>query len=373
MTNISGLRRHKPIDERNRIANNLLLLKNELDAQGVPERNVDESILLGSFNIRDFDSNKFGHGKRLKESFYYLAEMIAAFDIVALQEVNEDLSALKTLMRHLGKKWDYIATDTSGNKERMVFVYDTNKVWFRNIAGEIVLPHKKLNQKEFTEFAKSVEGLDKKEFAKLAAKRDALNPNRQFSRTPFIVSFQSGWFKFKICTVHIYYGASSGIKLKRRQREIHEVAKFLKKRSDKDKYENYILLGDFNIVSPEHETMEALKKNDFVVPEELQKSNVKDTMYYDQIAFRLKDEELLPKSANVFTYFDAVFREDEFDIYKPHIQKSSSSAENMTNAELKDYYKNVWRTFQISDHKLMWVELKINFSEQYLEDRAADQ
>ena len=312
MTNIGGLRNHSPLAERKRIAENLLRVKKELRKQGVPERRVDETLLLASFNIRDFDSNKFRHGKRLRESYYYLAEIIAAFDLVALQEVNENLSGLKKLMRHLGGGWDYIATDTSGNKERMVFVYDRNKVWFHNIAGEIVLPHKKLKRTEFEAFAKSVEGLDDTEFTKLATERDALNPNRQFDRTPFLVAFQSGWFKFKICTVHIYYGATSGIKLERRQREIREVAKFLKKRADKDKNEHYILLGDFNIVSPAHETMQALLDNGFTVPDELDKSNVNETKYYDQIAFRLKDEELVPKSANVFTFFDAVFHNRRF-------------------------------------------------------------
>ena len=29
----------------------------------------------------------------------------------------------------------------------------------------------------------------------------------QFARTPFVVEFQSGWFKFILCTVHIYYGS----------------------------------------------------------------------------------------------------------------------------------------------------------------------
>lgn len=372
MTYIGGLRRHKPVSERKRIAEKILSIKRELKKQGVPDRNVSETLLLGSFNVRDFDSNKFKHGYRLRESFYYLAEMIAAFDLVALQEVNENLSGLKKLMKHLGGNWEYIATDTSGNKERMVFVYDKNKVWFRNIAGEIVLPHKKLNRKEFETFAKSVEGLDDKEFAKLASQRDALNPNRQFDRTPFIVSFQSGWFKFKICTVHMYYGSTSGIKLERRKREIREVAKFLKKRADKDSEEHYILLGDFNIVSPEHETMEALTDNGFTVPEELHKSNVKESKYYDQIAFRLKDEELLPKSANVFTFFKSAFRSNEFETYKPYIKKISSKASGMSDAELEKYYKNEWRTFQISDHKLMWVELKINFSEQYLKDRKVD-
>jgi hypothetical protein len=29
-------------------------------------------------------------------------------------------------------------------------------------------------------------------------------------------------------------------------------------------------------------------------------------------------------------------------------------------------YYNTWRTFQVSDHWPMWIELKINFGKQYL-------
>ncbi len=30
------------------------------------------------------------------------------------------------------------------------------------------------------------------------------------------------------------------------------------------------------------------------------------------------------------------------------------------------YYTNTWRTFQMSDHYPLWVELKIDFSKDYL-------
>jgi hypothetical protein len=32
-------------------------------------------------------------------------------------------------------------------------------------------------------------------------------------------------------------------------------------------------------------------------------------------------------------------------------------------------YYNTWRTFQMSDHLPMWIELKINFGKQYLEQK----
>ena len=374
MTNISSLRKLNPIDERHRIADRLIKIKKELETQGVPQRNVSDSLLLATWNLRDFDSNKFGHGKRLRESFFYLAEIISAFDIVALQEVNKDLSGLRELMGYLGSNWDYIVTDETGNGERGAFVYDKNKVWFRNIAGEIVLPYKayRPSKKEVREAAAQADALSAKDFTKWVEAENALNPNRQFNRTPFLVAFQSGWFKFKICTVHMYYGASSGIKLERRKREIREVAKFLKKRADKDADSHYILLGDFNIVDTEHGTMEALVDNGFTVPEELQKSNVKETMFYDQIAFRLKDRALMPKKANIFKFEKAVFRRDDFPVYKSVLRRISSKAKKLSVAKRESYYVDEWRTFQMSDHNLMWVELQIDFSGSYLKDRKKD-
>jgi hypothetical protein len=45
---------------------------------------------------------------------------------------------------------------------------------------------------------------------------------------PFLVRFQSGWFKFNLCTVHLYYGDASGEGYERRVAEIDAIAKFLR-------------------------------------------------------------------------------------------------------------------------------------------------
>ena len=82
----------------------------------------------------------------MPESLFYIAEVISAFDLVAVQEVNEDLAEFQTVMRLLGPHWDYIVTDQSGNMERLAFVYDKRKILFRHVAGEIVLPKKKGRQ-----------------------------------------------------------------------------------------------------------------------------------------------------------------------------------------------------------------------------------
>lgn len=350
------LKRWKTADRECTI-NHLFALRKAL-AKAVPQRTSSDTLLLATWNIRDFDSNKFGQGPRLAESFHYLAEVIAAFDLVALQEVNEDMRPFERVMNLLGPAWTYIATDLtegpSGNGERMVFVYDSNKVQFKHIAGEIVLP-----------------------------KAALINGEEQLARSPFLVRFQSGWFKFNLCTVHLYYGDTSGEGYARRVAEIDAVAKFVKKRADQDG-QNYILLGDMNVVGPNDNTMKALKKHKFLLPADLTLDN--DTLkwasnmgmdkHYDQIAFLVRKDELelgpSDKNAGVFNYYQAVYTEDEAETYYP-LGKGNDKWPT-TPAERKTYFAKEWRTWQMSDHLPLFVELKIDFTDKYLKRiRAAEQ
>src|SRR4051812_45387044 len=76
----------------------LLALKEAL--KKIPSKTVDNNFLLATWNIREFERPTFG--ARLPETFYYLAEIISSFDLVAIQEVREDLTALRKLMDLLG-------------------------------------------------------------------------------------------------------------------------------------------------------------------------------------------------------------------------------------------------------------------------------
>lgn len=71
---------------------------------------------------------------------------------------------------------------------------------------------------------------------------------QKFARTPYMASFRAGWFDFRLCTVHIYYGSEKNSKgvVQRRLDEIRTLSDFLLKRQEKDDI-SYILLGDFNI------------------------------------------------------------------------------------------------------------------------------
>lgn len=336
-------------DDRERTIDHISSLRSHI-VQTVPRRTASNTLLLATWNVRDFDSNKFGQGPRLAESFHYIAEVVAAFDLVAMQEVNEDMGPFEKVMDLLGPSWRYIATDVtegpSGNGERMVFLFDSNKVQFKHIAGEIVLP-----------------------------KSSLVGGGHQFARSPFLVRFQSGWFKFNLCTVHLYYGDDSGEEYTRRVAEIDAIAKCLKKRADEDG-QNYILLGDMNVVNPDDDTMKALKKHKFILPADLTldndqlrwTSNMGRNKHYDQIAFLVRKGELelgpSEHNAGVLNYYKAVYTDDEAETYFP-LGKANGKWPG-TPAKRKTYFAEEWRTWQMSDHLPLFIELRIDFTREYL-------
>jgi endonuclease/exonuclease/phosphatase family metal-dependent hydrolase len=332
MVQYSKLRRFTDDTARDRTIDRLLALRAGI-ANKVSTRNKQDSFHLASWNIRDFGGHRLNPSPRLPESLLYIAEIISAFDLVAMQEVNEDMADFQKVMRLLGPHWNYIVTDQSGNMERLAFVYDTRKILFRHVAGEIVLPPKKSKQPV------------------------------QFNRTPFLVAFQAGWFKFNICTVHIYYGSASDTT--QRKREIADIAQFFATRQNKDG-ESYILLGDFNILNPEDPTMDALLGGGFTVPDELRKPTaLASANYYDQIALRSRDGVVEIQNAGCFPWQDYVFRDDSEDYasYKPHMPKKTKTGKS-AKTDFSAYKK--WRTWQMSDHLPLWTEIKMDFTEAYL-------
>jgi endonuclease/exonuclease/phosphatase family metal-dependent hydrolase len=328
----SGVRYWKDNGAKRRAIDRLLALRAGL-GKNVSQANKQTSFHLATWNIRDFGGHRLNPSPRLEESLLYIAEIISAFDLVAVQEVNEDMREFERLMRLLGPHWSYIVTDQSGNMERLAFVYDRRKILFRNLAGEIVLPEKKGN------------------------------PVAQFNRTPYLVAFQAGWFKFNLCTVHIFYGKADDTA--KRKREIGDIAEFFAKRQKKDG-ETYILLGDFNILNPDDELMGALLGGGFEVPARMRKPTaLASGKFYDQIALRTEAQQVEIVNSGVFNWQDYVFREEEdFPAYRSFMPTKTKSGKP-AKVDVSAFKK--WRTWQMSDHLPLWTEIRIDFTEAYLE------
>ncbi|MDC0887360.1 endonuclease/exonuclease/phosphatase family protein, partial [Altererythrobacter sp.] len=300
------------------------------------------------------------------------------FDLVAVQEVNRDLRKLEDLVdNYLGHDWDYLVTDTSGghggkkdagNDERLAFLFRKSKVQFRKEVGEIVLP-------EGQEIA--------------APGADGTSRHVQFARTPFTVAFRAGWLKFKLCTVHIFYGDSSNSSAKMRQRrdEIRKIAEFLAERQQRERDamvdaaedanwaapeeggwdSNYILLGDFNIVSPEHETMQALEGAGFTVATKPLTSNLGNNKHYDQIAYRAAHPGFSVVKSGVFDMLAHVYRDEDAGHYVEVAEIPKLLEKGRTGSKAEGYFKRYYRRHQMSDHKLLWSEICIDYSEDYLQ------
>ncbi len=372
-------------DRRRRIIVRLKALRRFLDAQ-LPRRTAGGTLVLGTWNIRNFDNNRFRNGPRLDESFYYIAEVISRFDAIAVQEICRDLRPVERLMSILGHEYAFILTDVtegrSGNEERLGFIYHRDKVSFKGVAGEIVLPENLL-----------ISDVTKK---------------LQFARTPFACAFQSGWLSFMFATVHIYFGTASknSDAYRRRVKEIESVARFLAKRA-KTEDQAYILVGDFNIEKIGDATADALQAADFTIVRNKEGSNRTQTKFYDQISFRAREGEVRlatpDRSSGVLKLFDTLFRDADFEAYdsdvdatlaakldalaaeqqvwtdkkpsKTRTRELKSVAEKIEETKIlradktlrEAYYLDQWRTFQLSDHLPLWVELDVDFTEDYLD------
>ena len=339
MPSYNAIKDMEDVSERKRVTEKLLLLRAQLD-RDIPVKTAADTLLIATWNIRAFGNN------RRDESLYYIAEIINRFDLVAVQEVAADIAGLQKLVQILGNKWDYIVTNSTdgaaGGGERMAFIFDGSKIIFRRMTGAIILPEDML-----------------------------IGQKLQFARTPYCVSFQAGWFKFMLATVHIYYGSSSKDN-PRRLEEIAAVAGYINKRA-RVEGENYILMGDFNIFNRDDNAVKVLENNGFHIPEALRQhpTDLGKAKYYDQIALKLMIDPNMTvfsegrQRAGAFNFAESVYAPGDLCRYKQYFDVKNTA--DKTDRQIENYYLTNWRTFQMSDHLPLWIELKIDFSNQYLE------
>jgi hypothetical protein len=187
-------------------------------------------------------------------------------------------------------------------------------------------------------------------------------------RTPFLAAFQSGGFKFNLCVLHFNYEGLKAADLDWHTAQIEAAARFLRDRRERDR-EEYILLGDFGVGAPSDLVAQVLRRHGFDLPEGLTKrrAQLDGAHYYDQMAFRIARDRLELAGCGAFRYFDAVFRDKEEDFAAYGDLMPEEKANDLWNGGPRDYYVNQWRTWQMSDHLPLWVELTVDFSDQYLD------
>ena len=86
-------------------------------------RKASDRVLIGTWNIANL-----GVQNRLESDYALIAEMIGWFDLVAVQEVNDNLRGIDAIHSKLPARYDLLFSDASGNQERQAFLFDTRKI-----------------------------------------------------------------------------------------------------------------------------------------------------------------------------------------------------------------------------------------------------
>jgi endonuclease/exonuclease/phosphatase family metal-dependent hydrolase len=307
----------------NFVVEDIVRLRRRLNEVNVPPRRTDHNFIVGTWNIRSLGSffDKWTENpdspKRNLRGLALIAEVIRRFDVVAVQEVKRDTTALRVLTdRFLSPHWSVMMSDVTagdkGNTERCAYLYDTRRVTPSGLAGEIVLPP-------------TPDG----------------DPQEQFDRTPYLVGFAAGGERFALLTAHIRYGEDLSDRIPELRRLAHYTAKEIRDRARSQGAEeaNLIVLGDFNTDRDEdNDLFEVFLETGLWVPKELR--NLKTTYgqeakHYDQIGWFRDDLTLKPTGrAGLVDFAGAVFQE-------------------LTPFQM---------TFRVSDHFPLWVEFSTDRS-----------
>ena len=303
----------------------LARLSDALDHSGIPVKRLDRNLLIATWNIRYFGglteewrAGEDDSPKRDLFSLMCIGEIISRFDVIALQEVKRETTALRMMLEWLnrdGDYWDLLVTDVTrgdpGNDERLAFVFDKRRVRPTGLAGELVMPE--------------LAGLDSDEVAK------------QFARTPYAAGFAAGKEAFILTTLHVIWGNSPDA----RTDELRQIALWLKEwANDPHVWDTDIIaLGDFNIDRRDDPRYQAFTASGLVVPPELHA--VRRTLWgsdtrnhYDQIAW-FTDDDNAPRLSMSYSG-----KAGNFD-FEPHVWANLGKGDTS------------WR---ISDHYPLWAE-----------------
>lgn len=281
----------------------------------VPERVPHENLLVATWCL-----NKLGRGEVRRPSIFYIAQVVSAFDVVCLQEIHRDLGPLREVLAALGPEWGYLITDVTegrmGNSERFAIVYYEPRVTFEHVSGEVVLADKLLER----------------------------NGGAQFARKPLVASFRSGRFPFRLCTAHVRFSQATADR-EASARECGILAAYLQRLSEREG-ENIVLAGNFNYRRPDSREIAALVDGGFAIdPDTLHPSTFTGRHHTDLIGLMMREPGTVRVGrSGAFAPLQHVYREEDAEAHLPGAKKGRW---------------RMWRTGQISDHRPVWVELRL--------------
>ncbi len=365
-----------------------------------------KSIVLGSFNIRKLGAVN----KRSRQSWALLSQIAQRFDLLAIQEVMDDLSGLEHLVSLMGRDYGLVVSDITGatpgrlgNIERLGFIFNWKRVQRTALASDISFDRSDVasnlysNRSDFSRaWSKNTQRFSewearaaaKKAEGKRAPSKPAIELPRfvTFIRQPHCVSFrvlgrskQAKPYEFLVVNAHLLYGEHK----QEREWEFRALLEWLTlraKQADKLYHPNILLLGDCNLdfdtVPAMREDIDAFLKglNNSVLKSKraaeanfpllsehpeygVLKTALRQKQTYDQIGLFMRDKRLPRPTENS----SAGSRADAYDYGVFNIAEliaqalHGESIHQISAKQRRDIYKKA--EYDISDHMPVWMRL----------------
>ena len=305
------------------IARGIRVLRNRIEAGQIPPSQLDETLNLATWNIREFGRR---HNRRLRSeaAIHYIAEVLYQFDLIAITEVRDDVTDLNRVMQVLGPHWRVVLsdynTDRAGNRERMAYLYDQRMVTFTGLAAEADPPRK---------------------FNRSTRRYEAAI---EWWRSPYMASFSAGNFDFILLAAHIRWGGSTNDRIP----PLRELAKWVDKRA-KDKHvvdNDIIVMGDFNIPKIDDPLYQAITSKGLSIADVLRGtdhgSNLAGNKHYDQILHYKRRTNTFTGRGGVLDFYTDPSNGDWRGLFP------ENEYAEMTKTRF---------TYEMSDHLPLWIQL----------------
>ena len=376
------------------------------DNYGLPERRKD-SVIIGSFNIRKLGSI----AKRTNQSWNFLQKTISRFDLIAIQEVMDDLSGLEHLLTLLGDDYGMVVSDVTGakpgsrgNSERLAYLFNWKRIKRTALASDITFDRSKIannlydNRSDFNKAwaahsaklkAREEKNIKRKAQGKRAVSKPPIELPKfvSFIRQPHCVSFRiSGKentkpYEFLVINAHLLYGKNK----REREWEFKALLEWLTIRAkyvNRLYHPNLMLLGDCNLdfdnVPTMREDIDAFLKGlnksvlkskkaadaNFPLLSEhpklgIIKTALRQKQTYDQIGIFSNDPRLpTPDDNDIAGSTAGGYNYGVFNI--ANLVSNALHGKDIaqiTEKQQKAIYKKA--EFDISDHMPIWMRLKL--------------
>ncbi len=300
--------------------NNLENFRDTEPGRAIPPKS-NNHILIATWNIANF-----GLQQRRDKDYEIISAIVSWFDMVGIQEVNDNLEGLRKVQSFLPSSYKAVFNDKAGNEERTGFLYDESKISKLEMIGEVAVAPSQVRHIKLP-------GINRKYVG--------------FDRNPYFVSFQAGNFKFVVANVHLFFGEDTTADQERRALEAYAVSRWGDLRhDDAHRYsDNFLVLGDFNL--PKYEPgdliYEALRKRGLRRPQHSTRviSNISDDKEYDQILFFPGPTKTrYTGQMGIFDFDTAVF---------PQLWQRFGGNKVKFNSYLRYY---------LSDHRPLWAQFR---------------